>query len=713
MPDNLVAVQQQVNRAGRSDSTDRLAVEWVSRRWSEFVPLRESRESRWVICRNAFDGFYPKAYYAGRSNITPPDLYTLAKRLAPRIDNMTIGRGRFFTACPSSYDLARNAGDVEDLVLWQLEKERFRQRLGEEFDLETVIYGTGIAKKCWWKEVDKRTRARWVDAEPTVSEKGPQVSSVFKVETQEEVSYNGPRTDRLDIFRVWFNPFAPSLDQTDVVEKHPVTAHWLRRMADMGMFPKATVEKILEQGGKSAQGTPFFWDKSRASGHGTGRMPGENYTYTEFWGLYPLDAKLGFSPQLSDMDRAPMKQVRIGVVDDHWCVRLEENPYDCKKKPYFLNRISTMPGELYGMSLVERGLDIAIAIKDTLNQAMDAGTLANIPMMLMDGPKGQGQYSWGMGKILRGANLRPVQFSDNTMSAFRRVEILRRMLEDLFAAPPLLSGQELGGEGGATGAAIQDQQASMNLRAYASAKEENFLKPMLEFHHAMNEQLLPEDVKIVIQGAAGFEPRTIRRDDILGRYDFVMKGRSQQESRERMAGAFVNMAQTFLSIEAQSGKPIMNWPAFIEKSLVDVLHEDYPESLMAEGSKEGKTLSPIENLMLVASGRRVKIDMRQDFTVTLKQTTEAVNYILRAGRVEKDIEEAMMRYLVDLRAAANVWLAQKKMEMQAKMMEGGAPGAGIGSMGGASNAPIGPGDRDGKGGMASRQLMKQAVPGAL
>lgn len=683
----------------------------MSRIFGELKSAREPFERRWVRNYNAYKGIFPRSSYSGRSNLTPPDLRVLSKRLAPRIDSMTIGRGRFFEAAPPAIDFVDAARNVEDLLLYQMEREQFRRKFGEEFDLEAVIYGTAIAKQFWWVERDNRTRPRHEDSEPVVGDNGPRMSTSLSLKQKEEVSYNGPRAERLDIFRVWFNPYARDINSTDVIEECPVSADFLMRMRDMGLFHAGAVKKALEQGGMGGS-TPAVSALHGRAGRQDERerLSADAYTYKEYWGLFPLDAKTTLSE--AELMRQPMKQVVIGVVDDTHIVRLEENPYESKRKPYFLHRISTLPGELYGESLVEVGLDIACAMKDTLNQAQDAGTLGNIPMLLADPGHRGTQYTFGMGKVLRGANLRPLTLPDTSMNALRRVEILRRILEDLFAAPPLLSGQELGGEGGATGAAIQDQQAAANLKAYAIAKEEGFLKPFLEFRHAMNEQMLDDDVRIVVMGANGFEPRRIYRDDILGRYDFVMKGRSQQESRERMNAAFGNMAQVLLQIE-QVNPGLVNWKRYAEKVFTDVLHIDHPEMFFAEGVASGPVLSPIEALQLVVTGHRMKPDMRQDFTRTLAETARLVQQMLMRG-VEPQIQKALLRYMTDMQAAAKEYALRKQQEqmaMMAGMAEQGALGP-VGSTGGAQNKPIGPADRDGQGLSVPRQLMKQFVGGA-
>lgn len=186
-----------------------------------------------------------------------------------------------------------------------------------------------------------------------------------------------------------------------------------------------------------------------------------------------------------------------------------------------------------------------------------------------------------------------------------------------------------------------------------------------------------------------------------------------------MAGAFITLSQAFIAIEQAAQQKIMNWPRFVEKALTDVLHEDNPERLMDEATSDGPLLSPLQNLILVASGRKVKIDMRQDFTKTLQQTVAAAQAIIRAKPPE-DIRVAIEEYLAEMRAAADRWAAMKRaehMKMQQEQLEirtaQQEKQAATGSQGGNQNLPIGIEDRDGKGMNTGRMLMKGMVPGGL
>ena len=205
----------------------------------------------------------------------------------------------------------------------------------------------------------------------------------------------------------------------------------------------------------------------------------------------------------------------------------------------------------------------------------------------------------------------------------------------------------------------------------------------------------------------GPEDRILHREEITGRYDFVLIGRSQQESRAVLGAAYTGISQTFLAIEAQAGEKIIKWPAMIERMLSDVLHFDHPENFMAEGAVTGPLLSPIETLFLVVAGHKVRIDPRQDFQNTMPQTIDLAQQMV--DRLESDERKRVLDYLARFKAAAERFIAEKKAALEAqqeKQAPRGPQTPAISSNGGGNNLPIGVGQRDGQGFNADRQLSR-------
>jgi hypothetical protein len=363
-------------------------------------------------------------------------------------------------------------------------------------------------------------------------------------------------------------------------------------------------------------------------------------------------------------------------------------------------------------------LDIWQEKRDTRNMALDTRGYVISPMFTADpGHKGTA-YVAGHGKVLRGANLRQIQVHDTSVSALHHETIASNEMDDIFATPPLLSGDPLGGEGGATGAAIQEANAGINLKGYVKAKVLTGLTPFLNKWNSLNQQLLDDVVPLSVLGPKGLEWRYITPDQIRGDFEFLHTATKRNQNKAILGAQFVGITTQFLNLQ-MAGLLQVNWDRLAKDYLELVVGIDHPELYINPMAPQGPVPMTADVIEMLVLGHKLAVDPRMDLIAHFREMTYFV------AQVVPQIEDPLVRknigdYYMELRgvimqmmAARAQALAERRLLLMGVAQKEGAKkekaeekaAKSADGKGGSSNAKRGPEQRDGRGGTAGRRMM--------
>ena len=619
------------NLAGTNEALDRIALSHVQTVHNRLRSLRTPLEADWVDRSRAYDLLKVKQYYQGRSDLTLPTPANLVERLVPRVVRATVGRTDFFDALPERSEDEDKADVNAALVKSQLHRANFRRKY-PKLIRDTAIYGTGLWKARWRNEVRSDTR---------------------------QTLFDGPDGAVLSIESVWVDPRAEDFDKTDVVEEMTLSFTEVANLVRRGLFAPGPAGEALQSGVGSKDSGATLTMRSRKKGFEPPITPG-HYRYTEFWGEFPITATDALTA-----DRVVTVPCVIGVLGGKYIVRLERNPYECQKKPYFKSVFLERSGEFYGISLLGKIIDLWIEQNDCRNQANDARSFAVCPVFVKT-PSGSPDKQTSQ-RIFPGAVITAPQgssfasFPDTTAAAMNAEPILRRDMEETMGAPSLLDAQSSADS--ATEAGIQQVESGVRITEYAHVVEDVFLVPLLSFIHDMNKQYLSDEGAVRIKGFKGFDFRPVTKADIAGNFTFQTVGASSMARGAALTAQFLQATDRMLLVEQiQPGTFDMTkwWSTFFKEAL-DIPH---PETYIKGLQFQGRIPTVDEVHLMLANGQKVVPDPRQDFAVTLPEYGAYINKVRGVLADQPEILKNFIAHLLDAEATAKQVLAAAQAERQ-------------------------------------------------
>lgn len=676
MPEALVEAQKAVNLAGQDPVKDDLARKFVQKELDRLRRLRTPFEAEWADCSRAYDMLKVKQYYQGRSDLTLPTIANLVERLVPRVVRATVGRDDFFECVPERPEDQDKAILNRELLKSQLDRAGFRRKYSPLMR-DTCIYGTGIWKQRWRYEVRPDNG---------------------------QVLFDGPDGDPLDVMNVFVDPRAADFNKTNSVEYMALNYTEIRKFERLGVF--ANVEPALASNtGAPTSGELHRIRRDRAHGFmEEGLQPGF-WTYHEFWGEFPLDA-----PSEMESNKTETVPCVIGILGGTHVVRLERNPFECQRSPYFKSVLVERTGEFYGISLVKKIMDLWIEQNDMRNQANDARSFAVCPVMLKpqtgQPDKKTSQRIFPGAVITAPAGTAFAAFPDVTTAAMKWEPVVRRDMEETVGAPAILDAQSQADS--ATEASIQHTESGVRIAGYAHAVEDIFLVPLLSFCHDLNKQYLTQETAVRIKGFKGFDFRPITPDTVAGNFTFLTSGASSMPRGAALAAEFLQTTDRMLVVE-QTAPGTFDMTKWWETYMREVLDIPHP-SLYIKGLKfQGRIPTVDEVHYMLSQGQRVEPDPRQDFAVTLPQYGAYLNQIRDV--LPEDILRVFIEHLLEAESTAKQVLMAKMLMADQQRNEMAASQKPAGSNGGKSNAERDDTDRDGQGLSTARQEMKNKPAG--
>jgi hypothetical protein len=707
MPEEMVQLTEGRSLAG-DPATDLRAASWLRQKYGYFKSARAVTVERdWVRQIRAYKMLVVSRSYMGRSNLVLPHIRNMVERIVGRIVQQLVGREDFFGVMPTKWTDEDKAEVVRAVMFAQMEEEGFRRETALCIR-DAVILGTAFKKMRWQYEVENTNVPVYQGDEWMVGPNGPEMKPVYSQKVMPRVIHNRPRGERLNPFNLFLDPAAQTLDDTDTVEETQLSVTDIFRLADLGIFNKDAVTRVLNQPGENGKsnlptaGYRQIYDLALGL-QGERRDRGTDYyCYKEFWGWFPLEAK-----DEREAARTRMERVCIGVLGTgEECVRLERNPTLQQKKPYQRGVIIEVPGQFYGDSPVKAAIPQWMELNDCRNQANDARTFAVNPVLLRGQANADDKKTSQRvfpGAIITGADLKFGAFPDTTAAAFVAESVMVRELEETFGAPRILDAQS--DANSATEASIEKEESGNRILGYVKTLEDTLLVPELRDRLDLNRQYLRTSDAVRIRGASGFDWRPYTPEDFMPQYDFFCMASSQMQSKMMLNANFAITTDRMLAFE-QLQPGMFDWVRWWGTFFRDGLGIDHA-SLYINPMKRAERVPTVEEVILMLTeGQRPDPDPRQDFASTLP--TMAAYIAEKAQMMPPDLQRNFAEYFrKSIETARQILLEQQAAQMQLMMgaSEGGPPGQSP-QGGGKNNKQVGPEMRDGRGASPARQGMQ-------
>lgn len=453
-----------------------------------------------------------------RSKIFVPIAFQLIEIATPKLISFLSNNDSIFDVQPEDIKDQAVADNIKRLISDQLDKNQFSD-VYENFVKQLLLYGTSYfyvdykVKWDWvWERVPKVTNS--------VDEFGINKQTITYENTKSyKITERRPNVTWLDVLDVF-----PQQDHARVEDQYPGVC--IRRFMDKKEF-----ERMCDGP------QPYFTNKEAALATGVSQKYQESRQFRkvargevstvqstdmellEWWMKYDLDG--------DGID----EECQVVICNRQVVVRAVANPYYHQKRPLIKVNFCKVPGEWYGVGLIEPVMSLINQLTTVRRQRLDNITLilnrmwkvkatADVdPTKLVASPNGIILVD-DMGDVM------PLEIPDVTQSSYQDAN---QILNDIFSAtvPQSLTGsiEDMKGTGSIGVGAVRANisQAMEKFATAAKAIEDDGVKSILDMFYSLDLQYLNTDEIIrAFYGKLFPDPSVVTPEMIRANVSFEM-----------------------------------------------------------------------------------------------------------------------------------------------------------------------------------------------
>lgn len=518
--------------------------------FNDWESIRLPRENMWIEIYKRYMSIPEKFKTPSRSSITQPMAFRIVEAALPKLVNSVFTQdNKFFevkTINPDDLDDLARAKAIERLLEVQLDKADFFQKFVDSAK-QTLLYGTSFMKVFWDVERDwvwERTPRR---VQQTVE--GFDIGE--KIEWDEEKKYvvtkRQPGVETLDILDVYMDPDATTEQNGRGVFLRSWISKEELKEGSQGRFPiYSNVDKLTstEDGGN-----PESYSESRSrrlSPRGLSistKEKSQEIELLEFWGKMDIDGD------------GIKEECQIVVANRQTIVRAIANPFHHQNRPIVRSVMFPIPGELYGLGIIEPVLSQLDELDTIKRQHMDNNNIAINGMWQVD-PTADVELDTlisAPNQVILSSPLDAVKKLDQPnilVNAAQEAQLLQNDIESA-TTPASVQGTPDSGRLGRTarGAQLIIGQALEKFGMSTKITEEMMLKPLLEMFYALDLQFIDdEDVlrsPLLYKEIADME---LAPEDIRANIQFKLAGISDLVGSEAKINQLIAFKNTFADV---------------------------------------------------------------------------------------------------------------------------------------------------------------------
>ena len=476
---------------------------------------KELWERYYKVWRN-----HVKRTKSGRSQISVPYATTQVETIVPRI------RETLFASRPYTTILGRESADEEQaksnqlLLDWQQNERLDFPYIFEDLARGACIYGTCVAHTGWKLEYGKKKlkpTAMVVDDAGALVLGPGQEPTTQMVEVEEPyVQYDDPDVKVLDIMSFFIDSRAASIEEARFC----------------GHLEYKTEAELRKMEKLPAHAYKIDWERLKDEEQDDAGK----------------DAKRGIIGQnTDDMDVPQDKKLyevmhywentkHVVVVNRKQLVMEEKNPFWHMKKPYDAAHYIRVPGEFYGIGVIELTDDLQQTLNTERNLRIDyrkAG-LARMWSVLKESGIKPSDLLWrpdGVVMVNDHNDIREIIVQQMPVGSVDEEMLAKQDMRDATGAHDVVMGNNNPRET-ATATMTKDNNAAMRFRLVITNFERDLLVAISKKMLAMNQQFLTEARTLRVTNNKT-EYVTVKPEDIQGEFDMIAAGSSVEPIANR------------------------------------------------------------------------------------------------------------------------------------------------------------------------------------
>lgn len=483
--------------------------------------------------RNYADKLYDKNGKAitDRSNISVPYAFVQVETVLPRLVETLFAARPYVTVKGRTRDWVDNATAMQTLLDYQQNEVMDIQDLFHNGLKTMTIYGTTVAYVGWKyqeREVYRKSlKPVMIDdgtgaPVPILDELKQPVMDLQRVQ-ETDIEYDDPELKFIDLGNFYVDPNAEDIEDADYCGfRCYMSKAQLEELEEQGFIDKIDWSKIP----KDRKQNQARNDRMAQVGL---QAPDDDNSQPEEDGLYEVHH------HYENDDKC------VVIINREYLARDGENPFWHKKKPFVKDTYTKVPGEFYGIGLVEIIEDQIAELNTERNMRIDyrAHNLRRMFLRRRGANITPGQMVWRQNGVIDVDNLDndlkvldPPSISGDT---FNQEDVVKADIRDATGAHDVVMGTSSTGET-ATTTMSKDNNASMRFKLIISSAEKKLLVGISRFMIQNNQQFITDDrVLPLFDTKNGDEWPVISPEEIQGEFHLIASGSSVEPMANKEA----------------------------------------------------------------------------------------------------------------------------------------------------------------------------------
>ena len=534
--------------------------------------VMEFLRNKWLVLYRLYRGESLDIYSYGRTRLHSPEPYKIVETMHPRIVRALFGNERWFKFYGEQEEHDDNARLQEALCRQQLRDCRYVDK-ATRFIRDGLIYGTAIQKCYWYQEIGDM-RYRTGKRVPN-----PDFPGTTKIELGEvdrtELVFDGNTTENVSIFDFLTSPNASSVEDAEwCADRSAWPDYKVKMMGELGHWKGLAALKDHPGSNDTSFGDEFKERKSYAYGVFDPREASwaphvPHYEVIDWWGPLVVQDKSG------NLVTKMCNVVMIEPDSLQLVVRVTENPFWHKKKPYQAWRPVSLEDEFFGIGALEMIARLSMEKDMKRNLLMASSQLEGNPMFVVSDdaniPDGQLLIQPGGTVRVPGDPSRaivPLHIPQVSDSALKAENVLTTDIRETAGTTSPSMGAKDPFGGGKTATQHMSEVDEANLRLYPMIVnfEEEVLKPML-LQMTWNNQQFQSYPRVIREvGALGmrFHDRyEIRPQDLIGRFLVQALASHKLTTKQTIVQQLVNVLDRAPIINQMYGPKAVKMPQLL------------------------------------------------------------------------------------------------------------------------------------------------------
>lgn len=510
----------------------------LMKRFDSWEAWRNTYETTWDSIYRMYVNQITASKTPTRSKISVPVVFQIIESALPKIVNAIFSQDEsFFEVIPFNEDEDVEGEMIHMLLEYQLARANFFVKF-LDFSKQLLLYGTSYFKVYW------KTKRDWVwDRKPV--RKNKNILGFLlgeKIEWEDTKEYKiverRPEVDFIDILDVFPDPEARvnHSDEPDVFIRSWSDTTTLKEMGK-GPFPVyANTDREDIKGDKDS----FAESRSlRSSARGEGSKgnirTGKSVELLEFWGRYDVDGD------------GIREHALITIANRKVIVQAKPNPFYHQKSPLVRTVLFPVPGEWFGIGLVEPIMSLKHELDtlrrqrlDNVNQVLNAmwkvNTMADVDTETLFSAPNNIVLTDDMSAVEK------LDGQDVTGSAYTEAQVVQSDIENT-TTPRSVQGTPESGRLGRTarGAQLIIGQALEKFGLSNKLIEEMGVKKVLSLFHQLNLQMIDSEDILRNPGLYGHLFDEVTPEDIRADVQFKMIGVSEMIGGEAKINQLISV----------------------------------------------------------------------------------------------------------------------------------------------------------------------------